>query len=122
MADENDVKTETETKEPKRGIGTVIREAIKAGKDNAEALEAAKAEFPDAKTTMASVNWYRNDMRSRGETTNEGKAIPTARELNALKPKAEKPKKPKKEDPIKAEAEAAAASVGDQDPGESDFG
>jgi hypothetical protein len=121
MADENEVQTETAPKEAKRGIGTVIREAICAGKDNAEALAAAKAEFPEAKTTMPSVNWYRNDMRSRGEKGDNGQDIPTARELNALKPKAEKPKKEKKAkvDPIKAEAEAAQGEPANE---EADFG
>lgn len=62
-------------KVPKRGVGTVIREAILAGKDNAEALAAAKAEFPDSSTTAATISWYRNDLRKKG------KDVPTAREL-----------------------------------------
>ena len=66
---------ETEVKEPKRGVGTVAVEAISAGKTNEEALAAVKAEFPEAKTTLASVNWYRNKLRS------EDKSIPTARDL-----------------------------------------
>lgn len=65
----------TETKEPKRGVGTVALEAIRAGKTNDEALEAVKAEFPEAKTSLASINWYRNKLRSNGEK------VPTAREL-----------------------------------------
>lgn len=70
----------TETKEPaapKRGVGTVACEAIMAGKTNEQALEAVKAEFPDAKTTMASINWYRNDLRSKDFD------VPTARDLKA---------------------------------------
>ena len=62
-------------KAPKRNIGAVAMEAIRAGKTNEEALEAVKAEFPDAKTSLASINWYRNKMRSDGEK------VPTAREL-----------------------------------------
>jgi hypothetical protein len=62
-------------KEKKRGIGDVITEAIKAGKTNEDALAAARAEFPDGKTTLASVNWYRNKLRA------EDKSIPTARDL-----------------------------------------
>lgn len=62
-------------KEPKRGVGTVAVEAIRAGKTNEEALEAVKAEFPEAKTSLASINWYRNKLRADGED------VPTAREL-----------------------------------------
>lgn len=65
-------------KEPKRGVGTVAMEAIRAGKTNEEALEAVKGEFPDGKTTLASVNWYRNKLRS------EDKSIPTARDLKKI--------------------------------------
>lgn len=64
-------------KEKKRGVGTVVCEAIRAGKTNQEALEAAQAEFPAAKTTMNSVNWYRNKLRADGEN------VPSARELKA---------------------------------------
>lgn len=64
-----------EKKAPKRGVGAVAIEAIKAGKTNEEALEAVQKEFPDAKTGLASINWYRNKLRS------EGHKVPTAREL-----------------------------------------
>lgn len=76
----------------KRGVGTVAIEALKARKTNEDALAAVKAEFPDAKTTLASVNWYRNKLRSDGDKT-----VPTSREL-------------------KAEAKAAAAADTDADP------
>ncbi|UFK26701.1 hypothetical protein [Roseobacter phage RDJL6] len=65
----------TEEKAPKRGVGTVATEAIRAGKTNEQALEAVQAEFPDAKTSLASINWYRNKLRSDGED------VPTARDL-----------------------------------------
>lgn len=71
MADEK----KTEKKEPKRGVGTVAMEAIKAGMTNEEALEAVKKEFPDAKTSISSINWYRNNMRKTDKT------IPTSRDL-----------------------------------------
>lgn len=67
--------TETKTKEPKRGVGMVATEAIRAGKTNDEALAAVKSEFPDAKTSLSSINWYRNKLRADGEK------VPTAREL-----------------------------------------
>ena len=62
-------------KAQKRGRGTVAIEAIREGKTNEEALAAVLAEFPDAKTSLASINWYRNKLRSEGED------VPTAREL-----------------------------------------
>ncbi len=83
--------TDKKTKEkamPKRGVGTVAIEAITAGKTNEEALAACRAAFPEAKTSLASINWYRNKLRA------EGKKVPTARELKkkaaAKKPAAKK--------------------------------
>lgn len=73
---------ETETpaveKPVKRGVGTVAIEALKARKTNEEALAAVQAEFPEAKTTLASVNWYRNKLRTDGD-----ESVPTSRELKA---------------------------------------
>lgn len=68
--------SEKELKEKKRGVGTVAREAIAAGMTNEAALEAVKAEFPDKNTTLASINWYRGQMRK------EDPSVPSARELN----------------------------------------
>lgn len=62
------------TKPAKRGVGTVIREQLLAGKTNDAALEAVKVEFPDSSTTKSTVSWYRNDMRAKGEK------VPTAAE------------------------------------------
>lgn len=76
-------------KAPKRGVGTVAIDAIVAGKSNEEALEACRKEFPEAKTSLASINWYRNKLRS------EGKKVPTAREL-----KKKNAKKTTKKDPL----------------------
>ena len=59
----------------KRGVGTIIREALLARKTNEEALAAVKAEMPDAKTSASTVSWYRNAMRK------EALDVPTAREL-----------------------------------------
>lgn len=67
---------------PKQGVGTVAVDALMAGKTNEEALAACQKAFPDAKTSLASINWYRNKLRA------EGKKVPTAREL---KKKATKP-------------------------------
>ncbi|MNV63232.1 hypothetical protein D3C71_1558150 [compost metagenome] len=67
--------TEKPKKEPKRGVGVVIKEAILAGKSNEEALAAAKAEFPDSKTNASTVSWYRGQLRK------EGHDVPTARSV-----------------------------------------
>ena len=68
--------TDNETKEPKRGVGTVAIEAIRSGMTNEDALVAVQEEFPDAKTSLASINWYRQKLRSDGD-----KSVKTAREL-----------------------------------------
>ena len=85
-------------KTPKRGIGTVIKEAILANKTNEEALALAKAEFPNADTSVSTVSWYRNQLRK------DGHAVPTARELKKQA----------------AEAAAAAGANGAGDGGEAD--
>lgn len=74
----------SENKQPKRNVGAVAQESIRAGKTNEEALAAVRAEFPGAKTSLASINWYRADLRSKGEK------VPSAREL----------KKASKKDPL----------------------
>jgi len=88
---------------PKRGIGTVANEALKAGKTNAEVLAAIKAEFPEANTSMASVNWYRNNLRTSGED------VPTARSLAQADREAAKVKR----DAEKAATKAAAKETRD---------
>jgi hypothetical protein len=44
-------------------VGETAREAIRAGMTNAEALEAVRERFPHAKTTPASIAWYRSQLR-----------------------------------------------------------
>lgn len=91
-----------QTKEPKGpGVGDVAKELIRAGKTNEEVLAAVKEQFPEAKTSMASINWYRNKLRGDGEN------VPTARELKAdAKADAKAEQKAEKERQ-KAEAKAA---------------
>ena len=110
-----------QTKEPKGpGVGDMAKELIRAGKTNEEVLAAVKEQFPDAKTSMASINWYRNKLRGDGEN------VPTARELKAdakaeqkaakeaakaeakAKKDAEKAEAKAKKDAEKAEKKAAA--------------
>lgn len=67
-----------EAKEPKGpGVGDVAKTLIREGKTNGQVLAAIKEQFPEAKTSMASINWYRNKLRSDGED------VPTARSLKA---------------------------------------
>ena len=81
--------------EKKRGIGDAAVEAIKAKMTNDEALKAIKEEFPEAKTSLSSINWYRNKLRT------EGANVPTARELKQkAKKEAEKAAKAKGKDPL----------------------
>ena len=78
-------KAEKEKAEPKRGVGTVAMEAILNSATNEEALTAVRKEFPDANTTKASINWYRNKLRKDGTIctggTYKGKPVPNAREM-----------------------------------------
>lgn len=82
-------KTPAAPKAPKgTGIGDAIREALKAGKTNQEILDIVKKKFPDSKTSLSSVNWYRGKMRAAGEK------VPSGRELKGpAAPKATKAKK-----------------------------
>ncbi len=71
-------------KEPKGPtINDTARAAIKTGQTNVEVLATVKAAHPKAKTTMASVAWYRNDMRKSGAP------IKTSREISATRRAAE---------------------------------
>lgn len=44
---------------PNQGVGAFAKEQIVAGKNNADALAAVKAKFPDAKTTTGCIAFYR---------------------------------------------------------------
>lgn len=81
------------------GIGDVAKDLIRNGKTNDEVLAGIKEAFPEANTTLASVNWYRNNLRQAGEK------VPTSRELSAAAKPAKEPKE-KKVRGKKAEAEA----------------
>lgn len=83
-------------------VQSVAEEAIKGGADNEQALAAVQKKFPDAKTQISSINWYRHNLRSSGE-----KGVKTARELRKAaggekKPKAKAKKKSKKKAAKKA--------------------
>jgi peptidoglycan hydrolase CwlO-like protein len=92
------------------GVGDLAKKLIREGKGNKEVLEAVKAAFPDAKTTMSSINWYRNNLRSLGEDVKTAREIsqagkPTKEERDAAKAKA---KQEKKDAAAKAKAEKKA--------------
>ena len=58
----------------KETIGEVAKQAITAGATNDGALNAVKAKFPHAATSMASISWYRSKLRK------DAPSIPTDRE------------------------------------------
>jgi hypothetical protein len=89
--------TEEKVKEP--GVGDLAKALIRGGKTNEEVLAEIKVQFPEAKTSMASVNWYRNKLRSDGES------VPTARGLKAAAKAEQKAEK----DKAKADAKQAKA-------------
>jgi hypothetical protein len=104
---------ETKPEEPKEkapGVGDLAKQLIRDGKGNKEVLEAVKAAFPEAKTSMSSINWYRNHLRGLGESVKTAREIsaagkPTAEDKKAAKEKAKAEAKAKK-DADKAEAKA----------------
>jgi hypothetical protein len=49
------------------GIGDLIRAQLLAKKSTEEVLAAVKKEFPDAKTSPASIAWYRSELRDQGK-------------------------------------------------------
>lgn len=97
----SEVEEVVEEKAPKHNISSVARAAILEGLSNADALERVLAEFPDAKTTTASIAWYRNDLRKKGHDV----PSPARPKKAAAKPKEDakaevkaKPKAAKTED------------------------
>jgi len=84
-------------------VGDVAKDLIRGGKTNEEVLAAIKEQFPDAKTSMASINWYRNKLRTDGED------VPTARSLKADAKAEQKAAKEAAKAEQKAAKEAAKA-------------
>ena len=71
---------ESTPKTPKRGVGAVAREALSRGLSNEEALAAVKAEFPDSKTGLQTISWYRNSMRKTDPSIPSGRDAKKAAE------------------------------------------
>jgi hypothetical protein len=53
-------------------IGSRSRELIKQGLSNAVILATIHEEFPNGKTTMACIAWYKSDMRKKGLLAKRG--------------------------------------------------
>ena len=62
-----------------RGIGTLIKEALLQDLTNEEVLAAVQSEKPEAKTSTATVSWYRNQMRKAGEPVKTSRDLKKAR-------------------------------------------
>jgi hypothetical protein len=67
-------------------IQSVAEESIKGGASNEDALAAVRKKFPDCKTDMASINWYRHNLRA------VDKSVKTAREIRKAARAAEEKK------------------------------
>lgn len=64
-------KKEKVAKEPKprgRGIGAFCKEKIMEGLSNKEIVDLVQANWPDAKTSTATVAWYRSNLKGQGIT------------------------------------------------------
>lgn len=112
MTENLNTEANAQPKEKAPGVGDVAQALILGGKTNEEVLAAVKEQFPDAETSKASINWYRNKLRS------DGADVPTARELKAgAKAEAKAVKDAAKaevkaaKDAAKAEAKAAKAEA-----------
>ena len=46
------------------GIGDLIRDRLAAGLSPKDILPLVKAKFPNARTTINSIRWYRTDRKS----------------------------------------------------------
>lgn len=57
---------------PVNSIGSRSRQLIKEGHSNAVILEMIRTEFPQAKTTVACIAWYKSDMRKKGLLAKKG--------------------------------------------------
>jgi len=61
--------------EDKNTIGRIAEQALRDGLSNDDVLAAVKKAFPESNTSMASVNWYRNKLRSDGEDVKTSRQI-----------------------------------------------
>ena len=50
-----------------QGIGQIAEDAIREGCTNEEALQRVRTKVRGANTTLASISWYRSNLRRNGE-------------------------------------------------------
>lgn len=67
---------------PNQGIGVYAKEQIAAGKTNEEILADIKEKFPEAKTSIASVAYYRSTLK-KGTAASKGRAKASPEALRA---------------------------------------
>lgn len=67
----------------RKGIGDLAMDQIRAGRTNEEALAAVREAFPNARTSPASIAWYRSKLRKDGEEILSDLAVRKAREAEA---------------------------------------
>lgn len=60
-------KAAAQPKKPGGGIGGLVCDLLMKGKDNDAILKAVKEKFPAAKTSAASIAWYRSKLREEGK-------------------------------------------------------
>ena len=82
------------TKSGQPTIGGVACDAIREGMTNDEVLTRVFEQFPNAKTSIASITWYRNSLKSGGEN------IPTSREIKAARAAKDKDGAENAKDPV----------------------
>lgn len=64
----------------KRGVGDAAKDAISHGLTNEEALAAVRKEFPDGRTSLASINWYRSKLRAVNKSIKTNREVKRSRE------------------------------------------
>jgi len=94
---------------PNQGVGAFAKEQILAGKNNADALKAVLAKFPDAKTTTGCIAFYRTAL-SKNPVIDAAKLRADAAALLAKADAAEAA--------VKAKAEADAKAAADKETAE----
>lgn len=112
-----ETKPKAEAKAPKPAkvkgptIGGFALDCMKKGMSNADVLKAVQEKFPEAKTGMASINWYRNKAMSEGVP-----GVKSSREITSAataKRKAEEAKAKKAADAAAKATEKVKAAKGE---------
>ena len=51
---------------PAKGVGGLAMKLLAKGYSNERVLEEVQRAYPEAKTSLSSISWYRSDMKRRG--------------------------------------------------------